>query len=89
MKMSVSGNREVKRKAGDIIEFDQSSHTHRDHSFYMICESQVDGFFIMSLTGKKSRIKYYDTIEALIHFQNNIKKIYSKSEWMLDLQEVK
>ncbi len=43
-----------KPDVGDVIEYDNTSRKKaRKHGFYMLCESNQDGYFVMSLTGQK------------------------------------
>jgi hypothetical protein len=71
---------------GDIIEYEESSR--RKHPFYMVCKSEKDGFFIISLTGSKHSMKYYSSIEFLMRMQTGVKRIYRKSEWELKLSKL-
>jgi len=70
-------------KVGDIIEYEKSSH--RPHPFYMVCESEADGFFVMSLTGKKGQMKFYSSLRYLQACLRGVKEIYSSKEWQLKI----
>ncbi|MEK4907463.1 hypothetical protein [Niallia sp. FSL M8-0099] len=66
-------------QAGDVIEYNKA--VNRKHPFYMICHSEKEGWFVMSLTGTKGRMKFYPSVIELINHQKDIKKVYSKQEW--------
>ncbi|MEC0031092.1 hypothetical protein [Bacillus thuringiensis] len=81
----------VKRKpdVGDVIEYDNTSRKKsRKHGFYMLCESNQDGYFVMSLTGQKGRMTFYGSIESLLANQSNIINIYPKEDWELGLNKI-
>lgn len=79
-------NQERKIEVGDIIKYSET--TRRSHSFYMICYARCSGYFVMSLTGEKSRMRFYGSIDELLDSQSNIEKIYSKSEWEMNLLKI-
>lgn len=86
MNVVVDGQTKRKVVAGDVIEYEHTSH--RNHGFYMICESKMDGFFIISLTGQKSKLKFYDSAEELLEVQRGIARIYPKKEWEMRLTKL-
>lgn len=75
-------------EVGDIIEFHMADDRDENRMHYMICECGRDGFFIMNITGVKSRIRFYGSVNQLIRNQKNINKIYSKHEWALRLTKI-
>jgi hypothetical protein len=72
-------------RVGDILEYEKSSH--RPHPFYMVCESEAEGFFVMSLTGKKGRMKFYNSLRYLQASLRGVKEIYSSKEWQLKIDK--
>lgn len=85
MNLIIEGKTERNPRVGDIIEFDRGS---GGHSHYLLCESSEDGYFIMNISGEKSRIKYYSSIRELIKRQSNITNIYSTSQYELALKMI-
>lgn len=84
MNISVVDDRLSKLQTGDIFEYGATKgKPQREHNFYMVCESESEGYFLMSLTGKKYRLKFYDTLSSLIQNQENIIKVYSKKEYAI------
>ncbi|MGP0689766.1 hypothetical protein ACW5UC_24790 [Priestia aryabhattai] len=86
MNVTISGKDKHSIKVGDIIEYESSSH--RTHPFYMVCESEKDGFFVMSLTGTKGRMKYYSSLKYLQFNLKGVKEVYSQKEWQLKLDKI-
>ncbi|MFS0657486.1 hypothetical protein AB1L07_02510 [Niallia alba] len=72
-----NGNKSL--QAGDVIEYNKLAN--RKHLFYMICQSEKEGWFVMSLTGTKGRMKFYTSVVDLMNHQKDIKKVYSQKEW--------
>ncbi|MED3976135.1 hypothetical protein P4639_22315 [Priestia megaterium] len=85
MNLSVASKEEYKIQVGDIIEYEQSSH--RSHPYYMVCRSEEEGYFVMSLTGTKGKLRYYKSLMLLQHRLRGVSKIYSKDEWQLKLAQ--
>ncbi|PEF30348.1 hypothetical protein CON39_11795 [Bacillus thuringiensis] len=79
-------SKQLKVEVGDIIKYEETSR--RSHSFYMICYARCSGYFVMSLTGEKSRMRFYGSIDKLLNSQSNIEKIYSKKEWEMRLEQI-
>lgn len=86
MNVTISGRDKNSIKVGDIIEYESSSH--RPHPFYMVCQSEAEGFFVMSLTGTKGRMKYYSSLKYLRACLRGVKEIYSQQEWQLKLDKI-
>ncbi|HFK1435060.1 TPA: hypothetical protein ACGXNJ_005214 [Bacillus cereus] len=86
--MNIVITKASKRKVnvGDIIKYEETSR--RTHGFYMICHSEQEGYFVMSLTGEKGKLRFYNTMDCLLNHQSNIEKIYSKEEWELQLSKL-
>ena len=80
MKVKVIENNNV--DVGDIIELDHKGSSN-ESNFYLICNCNSEGYFIMNFSGKKSgRIKFYPTLKLLLDWHSDsIIKIYSKKEW--------
>ncbi|PGO60611.1 hypothetical protein [Priestia megaterium] len=89
MKVMVSSTDERKIEVGDIIEFEHTkSRRGREHGFYMISHSEHEGYFLISLTGQKTRLKFYNSLTQLLNNQNEFKNIYSKHDWKINLTHV-
>jgi hypothetical protein len=85
--MEIAVNNEVKVNVGDILQFNHNG-SQKEGSHYLVCYSQYDGYFIMNLSGKKARLKYYSKLKDLISFhKDSIVKIYSQNEWSLSLNQ--
>lgn len=86
MKVVIEGMKSREPQVGDIIQYENT--THREHPFYIICSCQDLGFFVMSLTGKKTKMRSYSTIRGLMSIQKDVKKVYSREEWQLKLAAI-
>jgi hypothetical protein len=85
--MKVEVNNQVKVNVGDIIQFSHSG-SQKEGNHYLVCYSQHDGYFILNLSGKKAKLKYYSNLKDLISFhEHSIVKIYSHKEWSLSLNQ--
>jgi hypothetical protein len=75
---------------GDIIEYSGEGRRdgNREHPFYLVSHAKNEGFFVISLTGKKDKIRFYGTIGGLMAHQKNIVKIYSQKEWTLKIAKI-
>lgn len=92
MNIKVDNKQKLTIKVGDIIEYESterpsqySKATKRSHPFYMVCHCKEDGYFVMSLTGGKDRLRFYRTLELLLESQNRVANIYSQDEWEMRL----
>jgi hypothetical protein len=81
----IEGNVGQKVEVGDILEFKASS---GEKSYYMISHATMDGYYITNLTGSKTKMKFYETIDRLMSHQRNINRIYSKKEYRLAIEKM-
>lgn len=87
MNVEIQGNKpELALEVGDIIQYETTSH--RFHPFYIVCHIEDSGYFVMSLTGEKTKARFYKTLRQLLIRQKDIKRIYSHKQWKLTLEEV-
>jgi hypothetical protein len=70
---------------GDILEFERFG---GEFTHYLVCHSKKDGYFIVNLTGEKSKIHYYESIEKLVRNQRNLTNTYSMTEYALVLRKL-
>lgn len=82
--------KKFKVEAGDIIEYSGEGRRdgNREHPYYLVSYSKCSGFFLISLTGKKDKIRFYGTIGGLMAHQKNIVKVYSQKEWALKIARI-
>ncbi|MEX0595126.1 MAG: hypothetical protein WD512_01410, partial [Candidatus Paceibacterota bacterium] len=65
----VVGKKERQLAVGDVVQFTHNG-SEGHCGYYLVCESRFDGYFIMNLSGIKSKVKYYKKIENLLNFHD-------------------
>ncbi|MET3505486.1 hypothetical protein [Halalkalibacter oceani] len=85
MNVTVDNSKLNNIKVGDIIQF--GSGGHREHNFYMVCHSQLEGYFMLSLTGKKTQLRFYETMEDMLKRRNNIIEVFSQKDYVVKISK--
>lgn len=89
MKVSTVKEYDVKVSVGDIIKFKHAG-TAKETPFYLLCyESNADRYFIINLSGKKSKLTYYSYLSTLLNkHESNIEAVYPASEYQIVLEKM-
>lgn len=88
MRVQIDNRPEITVTVGDILQFKHSGSAGQ-HGFYLVCKSEDKGFFIMNLSGKKSKITYYQLISSILNtHEDNIEAIYPASEFQIKLERI-
>ena len=89
MKVSIEKSPvQFKVGVGDVLQFNHNG-TNGDHGFYLVCKEQRTGYFIMSLSGKKSRIVFYDTLSELVdRHRGSIANVFPADEFQITLERI-
>lgn len=88
MRVQIDNRPEITVTVGDILQFKHSG-SGGQHGFYLVCKSADKGYFIMNLSGKKSKITYYTLLSSILQIhEDSIEAIYPASEFQIKLERI-